>query len=151
MTENTDKVTITLKADGQAPWIVVHAANAEEAHQILGAVYTGGAQSLAEHAAAASAALTNAWVEEKKRQQPGQPAATAARVLDGQVQQTQVAPAQEAGFGGTPSVSCIHGERVHRTGSTAKGPWEALFCPTAKGTTGQCAPLFKDQKTGVFK
>lgn len=35
---------------------------------------------------------------------------------------------------------CVHGERVQRTGNGAKGPWVGWFCPTPKGTPGQCAP-----------
>lgn len=40
--------------------------------------------------------------------------------------------------------NCIHGERAHRTGtSQATGkPWAAYFCPTPKGTVGQCEPEF---------
>lgn len=35
---------------------------------------------------------------------------------------------------------CAHGPRVIRKGVSAKGPWMGAFCPTAKGTPGQCEP-----------
>lgn len=146
MTENTDKLTVTLKADGSAPWIVVHADSREEADSLLQSVYSGG-QNLAEHASAASAVLTLAWSEEKKRHAtPGAAVQAVANSVGGTVQQEQAAPA--AGLQSPPS--CKHGERVHRSGQGAKGPWEAYFCPTEKGTIGQCDPLWKDKKTGQF-
>lgn len=39
--------------------------------------------------------------------------------------------------------SCVHGAMVFRSGTSAKGPWSAYFCPTPKGTQGQCAPEFQ--------
>ena len=35
---------------------------------------------------------------------------------------------------------CEHGKRVRRTGTNAKGEWVGWFCPTPKGTPGQCKP-----------
>ena len=40
---------------------------------------------------------------------------------------------------------CNHGPRVGRAGSGAKGPWRAYFCPTPKGTPGQCEPVWLKQ------
>lgn len=40
---------------------------------------------------------------------------------------------------------CAHGQRVKRSGTSSKGPWTAFFCPTEKGTPGQCEPLFKNR------
>lgn len=37
---------------------------------------------------------------------------------------------------------CQHGEMVYRTGNGAKGPWKAYFCPTPKGSPGQCKAEF---------
>lgn len=40
---------------------------------------------------------------------------------------------------------CQHGEMVFRTGgggATGKREWKGYFCPTAKGTIGQCSPEF---------
>jgi hypothetical protein len=142
MSDN-DKITLTLKADGGAPWIVVHAETGEEAHRILDGVI-GGAQSIAEHTALAADVLSRVWAEQKGQQ----PVAVAQQVVGQSVYQAQQAAAPAAPTG--PPPTCVHGERVHREGRSAKGPWEAYFCPTEKGTPGQCAPLFKDKKTGVF-
>ena len=40
---------------------------------------------------------------------------------------------------------CSHGAMVKRTGVGAKGEWRAWFCPTPKGTEGQCAPAFANR------
>lgn len=37
---------------------------------------------------------------------------------------------------------CQHGPMVYREGTSAKGPWKGHFCPTPKGTPGQCPPQF---------
>lgn len=52
-----------------------------------------------------------------------------------------VAPA--SGAWGAPAAvkpMCAHGPRTGRSGHGAKGEWRAYFCPTAKGTPGQCEP-----------
>jgi hypothetical protein len=56
-------------------------------------------------------------------------------------------PAQPAGFNGggfapPGAPTCDHGARVRRTGTSAKGAWVGWFCPTPKGTPGQCSPKF---------
>jgi len=57
-------------------------------------------------------------------------------------------PAQPAGFAGgggfapPGAPTCDHGARVRRTGTSGKGPWVGWFCPTPKGTPGQCSPKF---------
>ena len=42
----------------------------------------------------------------------------------------------------TPSPSCKHGTRKHKAGSSGKGPWQAWMCPSAKGTSDQCEPIW---------
>lgn len=47
----------------------------------------------------------------------------------------------------TPSTSptgraCKHGPMTKREGTGAKGPWKAYMCPTPKGTTDQCDPVW---------
>lgn len=37
---------------------------------------------------------------------------------------------------------CNHGPMIGRKGSGAKGEWKGLFCPTPKGTVGQCEPIW---------
>lgn len=42
----------------------------------------------------------------------------------------------------TAAPACQHGPMVYREGQSAKGPWKAYFCPTPKGTPGQCDAKF---------
>ena len=58
--------------------------------------------------------------------------------------QPQAAPVTPTGFGATSDGGrqCVHGAMTYRTGNGAKGPWQAYFCPTPKGTPGQCDPQF---------
>ena len=37
---------------------------------------------------------------------------------------------------------CSHGAMTPRKGNGAKGEWKGLFCPTPKGTVGQCDPVW---------
>ena len=37
---------------------------------------------------------------------------------------------------------CNHGPMIGRKGQGAKGEWKGLFCPTPKGTAGQCDPIW---------
>jgi hypothetical protein len=38
--------------------------------------------------------------------------------------------------------TCRHGAMTYRSGSGAKGPWQAYFCPAPKGAPDQCEPHF---------
>jgi hypothetical protein len=51
-------------------------------------------------------------------------------------------PVAPAAPSGPPAPQCPHGEKVYREGSGAKGPWKAWFCPSPKGTPGQCKADF---------
>jgi hypothetical protein len=55
--------------------------------------------------------------------------------------------APPAAFAAASVPSCQHGPRTPRSGQSAKGPWKSWFCPTAKGTPGQCEPIFLDRKS----
>lgn len=57
----------------------------------------------------------------------------------------EAAPAPSFTQAATPM--CSHGPRQARSGQSAKGPWKAYFCPTDKGTPGQCSPMFVDRKS----
>lgn len=142
---DSDKVTITLKADGGAPWIVVHAATAEESHGILDGII-GGAQSIAEHAALAADVFAKVWAEQKQ----SNPVEAVRRNVGEPSHATQ---AREAFASAAPQgeiYTCVHGERVFRE-SSPPGKWAAQFCPTEKGTPGQCEPLWRNKKTGKFE
>jgi hypothetical protein len=58
--------------------------------------------------------------------------------------------------GTTPSTgignkNCIHGTMIKRTGNGAKGEWRAYFCPTPKGTEGQCNAVFAKQGSAEWQ
>lgn len=60
-----------------------------------------------------------------------------------QAAEAPIAPATpQQGWGAPAPVKpmCTHGPRTGRSGHGAKGEWRAYFCPTAKGTPGQCEP-----------
>ena len=38
--------------------------------------------------------------------------------------------------------TCKHGNMVHRTGTSARGPWRAWMCSAPKGATDKCDPIF---------
>jgi hypothetical protein len=38
--------------------------------------------------------------------------------------------------------TCAHGEMVYKTGTSTKGPWKGYMCPTPKGATDKCDPIF---------
>lgn len=51
-------------------------------------------------------------------------------------------PAQPPAQPQAPAPQCQHGTRTHRKGNGSRGEWQAFFCPTEKGTVGQCDPLW---------
>ncbi len=51
---------------------------------------------------------------------------------------TNLPPAPSA----SSAPTCQHGAMTHRTGTSARGDWTAYFCPTPKGTPGQCKAIF---------
>lgn len=60
---------------------------------------------------------------------------------------TSAAPAAPAAFTDATVPQCPHGAMTPRSGSGAKGPWKAWFCPTPKGTPDQCKPQFLNRST----
>jgi hypothetical protein len=51
-----------------------------------------------------------------------------------------VPPAPVVTEGQAPT--CKHGNMVHRTGTSARGPWRAWMCSAPKGATDKCDPIF---------
>lgn len=64
---------------------------------------------------------------------PAQAPVADARASGGNVQSSQPANAP----------TCQHGAMTFRSGTSGKGPWKGYFCPTPKGTPGQCDPIFQ--------
>lgn len=62
----------------------------------------------------------------------------------------QAAPVQQqrpsAGPAPASGRTCLHGPMTFRTGTSAKGPWSAYFCPAQKGDPTQCQPQFLRSK-----
>ena len=119
-------ITATLKggAGFDAPWVVVHAADAAHLATMLDSLTKDVMSKVA-----SAASLLQGEVG------PSTPARGGARSA------APAAPVAAAPAGSARM--CIHGERVHRTGQGAKGPWQGWFCPTPKGTPDQCPPQWK--------
>lgn len=67
-------------------------------------------------------------------------------VINEEPNNTAFAPVPPPNMGSTASQvgarMCQHGSMVGRKGNGAKGEWKGLFCPTPKGTVGQCEPVW---------
>jgi hypothetical protein len=61
------------------------------------------------------------------------------------------AAAPPAAFAAATVPSCQHGPRTPRSGASGKGPWKAWFCPTPKGTPGQCDAIWVDRKSAEWE
>lgn len=143
-TENTDKrentnvtvvnqtegkVTVTLKGgEGfAAPWVVIHAENAQDALEQLNDKNMG---ELLKRVRQVSDFFVQSGGNASQRQSQNQPA-----------QQSQRPPQQQAPNGETKT--CQHGEMVFRSGvSKASGkPYKGFFCPSSD-RNDQCKPQF---------
>lgn len=75
-------------------------------------------------------------------QQYSQPQAQSAPPSQGSWGQPQQQAPPSFANPATAAPACQHGPMVYREGQSAKGPWKAYFCPTPKGTPGQCDAKF---------
>ena len=158
MTDN--KINVTLKAgEGfAAPWVTIGGDSEAEAafnlKAMIGDTQTGDFFALVTEAATALrgfytasdqlgavAVPAPAYVPAPSTFQassPG-PGRWEAPNTTAPTQQWPQAPAPQAG---PPAAQCLHGAMVHRSGSKNGRDWSGNFCPTPKGTVGQCAPVF---------
>lgn len=126
------KIVFTLKAgrDFDAPWVVISGDTVAEAVTHLQAV-NGNEQAIVDQArllqAAYSAGPLTTPTAAAPAAAPAAPAAPAA---------TAPPASQPAGQ------MCVHGPRTYRTGTSARGAWQAYFCPLAKGHPDQCDAVF---------
>lgn len=163
----SDKLyTVSLKGSrGDQPWIVV---NADSPQELSGALTDLSENeeylhSLLQQVADANSAFQAVLNVTTTPAGSGEPAQVAQAATPAPARQDQ-APAQggssyarrkaSAGTGGrggqpdnnvSPGVTpepCHHGDRVYRSGNGAKGPWQAWFCPSPKGTPDQCQALW---------
>ena len=70
----------------------------------------------------------------------GAPAPTVASVAESFGATPVAAPAPVVTEGQAPT--CKHGTMVHRTGTSARGPWRAWMCSAPKGAADKCDPIF---------
>jgi hypothetical protein len=147
MSENTTGLTVTLKAGTgfEAPWIVIHAADATDA---LNQINTGDFATLAERTVSAAEFFRAAHnvknglaAREPAVQQPPQQewnnTGSAPNWSQQGSQQAAPAPAAQDGK------QCAHGAMVYREAKPGSGKtWRAYFCPTPQNTPGQCKPEF---------
>lgn len=126
--DGVTSIVATYKGDGSPPWVVVHTTSLAAQNRIR---TDPEFKALLEGSQTASAFYGSKY---KGRASGGGPAPQGRS--DGRPP-------------GVPSMSCAHGERTYKSGKSARGPWEALFCP-AEDRESQCKPAFK-QKGGTFK
>lgn len=134
---NNEKVSITLKGGGEAPWVVFHGDNPPDAVALL---QGAAAQNLYAEAVSASGLFKAAYLAT----QPG--AATAAPAAPANPYAGVPTPAAATPAPAAPVSAdaqfCPHGQRTKREGNSARGPWTAYFCPLPKGATGQCEAVW---------
>jgi hypothetical protein len=70
----------------------------------------------------------------------GTPAPTVASVAESFGATPVAASAPVVTEGQAPT--CKHGTMVHRTGTSARGPWRAWMCSAPKGAADKCDPIF---------
>ncbi|GAB4584449.1 hypothetical protein [Nocardia sp. IFM 10818] len=127
------KVVLTFKggAGYDAPWVVIHAADLQDAYNQV---------------SAENAALLASVMQETQRAGQyfsglGGSAPKGGTGGGGQQRQQQRAP-QESAPGGE-SRQCQHGEMQFKSGVGKNGkPWKAFMCPAPRNAPDQCSPEF---------
>ena len=144
--QNDAPLVVTIKAGPgyEAPWVVVRGDNPD---QVNGRLLALGQQNADGYSTLDLVTqVSNGLLKQYQAERTG-----ATGAVQRVEQAVQADPAQtnvvQGDFGRAPQAEapgpqCQHGERVHRTGNGAKGPWGAWFCPTPKGTPDQCAPIW---------
>lgn len=139
----TDGTLINLRAETPAEaeqildWAIANAAKigdavkAVNAVSVVGAAFPGAQVSVEQPAPEQSGGWSSPAPAPAFAQQPQQAYAQAA---------TAQAPTPAAA---PPAQHCVHGAMTYREGTSKAGkPYRAFFCPTPKGTVGQCQPEF---------
>jgi len=158
MSDDTAAFTVTMKAGTgyDAPWVVVRADDANQLHERLDAVLPG--FPVISEAATAFGAIYTTAKGLGATEVPNPPVTAPATVITAspqqawsatppaQAQQSWVAPAQTAAPAAQAPVAggktCIHGAMSFKSGTKNGKPWSGFFCPTPKGTQGQCDPVW---------
>lgn len=145
----------------EVPWLVVRGNTAEELADNVSALAEANLYDLV---ASAASLFQGAVTVTSTPAGSGEPAQVAQAATPAPARQDS-APAQQgssyarrkasAGTGGRGGQSerlkpgvvpepCQHGARTYREGNGARGFWSAYFCPSPKGTPGQCEPMWVD-------
>lgn len=130
-------ITVTLKADGGAPWVVIRGNTANDIKTTIDQLADTGTlgEIVVNNAAFAAVFNTNHGLKGVP-ERVEHPAPTG-----------PTSPAPRASAAPAPAVVgpvCQHGQMQFRTGVSKKTnkAWKAWMCPTASGTPGQCEPQF---------
>lgn len=117
--------------------ITVRGDSADELAQNISALVAGG---LNDHVNG----LEELFVGSKPRvHSASQAVDTVISALGGEVvEEKKFAPKAPPSAPAVGGKTCLHGAMVKRVGNGAKGEWRGFFCPTPKGTEGQCSPVF---------
>jgi hypothetical protein len=135
------KVSVTLKAGGEPPWVVLYGDNPVDAVALIQGATS---QNLYAEAVAASQLLQGSYLAV----QNGTPAAAAPPQgapnygAPAGVPPTASAPGPSATAPPADALFCPHGQRTKRSGTSARGPWTAHFCPLPKGNPSQCDAIW---------
>lgn len=156
MTDNNFKVTLKSGEGFAAPWITIAGdSEAEVAFHLKAAI--GGdpvATDLFGLVAEAAAALKGQYTANDVLVAPVvqaapapafQPTTAGPGRWEGAPADTApawVGPVPRPLVAGPPAAQCVHGAMVARSGNKNGRDWSGYFCPTPKGTVGQCAPVF---------
>jgi hypothetical protein len=137
-------VQVTIKPPvefNSAPWLNFQAQDTAELQaQLREAFPTAGAESYAELVAQAFLEYKGVLTAAIGLAAPAAPQGASIQ-SEGPAPQWATAAAPAAN-GAPPAPQCQHGEKVYRSGVGKNGPWTAWFCPSPKGTPGQCKAQF---------
>lgn len=124
-----DKVVVTLKggAGYDAPWIVIHAADVQDAHNH----FVGDNSKLLVDLMSRVQTASKEFVGRAPAREVVNAAAPAP---------TSNVPAGAQSAPNNETRQCKHGAMTYKTGSKGGRTWKAFMCPTPKGAPDQCEP-----------
>lgn len=131
------KVVVTMKGDGgfDAPWIVIHADDVEEAKSLIKQSVNDG---LVGDTATGARHFQKAWLGDGKQSTSGQRRPQNNNSRPGKPANATKPP------NGESAPECKHGEMQFKSGTKDKGgeliEWKAWMCPAPRGASDQCKP-----------
>jgi hypothetical protein len=156
LSDQTKPIQVTIKASDRsdAPWLNIVAEDPQVLFGYLNGLKNGSLELIAEFAGT----FQDFWATQVAARNVAQGGLTAPQTNAAPVRGPEpwdtppsapvahTAPPVQHGTGGAaPQVKvCPHGQRTRRTGTNARGPWVAHFCPLQKGDPSQCEPVWGD-------